>query len=255
MTFPCRSSPAALPASLSSQLWRGDEFAMGMESVSTGTPLDAQLPDAGWPLDGMVEILSAEPGRHVWQLLAPALAKAAGDKKGPVVLVGAPHEPFGPGLAARGLPAERLLCIRADKPAARLWSTEQALRCADVAAVLAWIPQARNPELRRLHMAAQQHPKLFFAFRGLDARSGASPARLRMVLTGIDEMQVQVIKRRGPPMDTALVLAARGARLAELLQARRKRAQVSGPIPSTTAIPMADATEGIHALDRTSAAA
>ena len=44
------------------------------------------------------------------------------------MLVGAPFEPFGPSLAAQGLPGERLLCVRAEKPTARLWAAEQALR-------------------------------------------------------------------------------------------------------------------------------
>ena len=62
----------------------------------------------------------------MWQLLLPALAQ--GGQGGPVVLVGAPWVPFGPALAAQGLPPERLLCVQADAPAARLWAAEQALR-------------------------------------------------------------------------------------------------------------------------------
>jgi protein ImuA len=39
--------------------------------------------------------------------------------------------------------------------AARVWACEQALRCAGVSAVLAWLPQVRPEQLRRLQMAAQ----------------------------------------------------------------------------------------------------
>lgn len=53
-----------------------------------------------------------------------------------VALIGAPHMPFGPGLAARGLDVTRLLWVQAQTPAERLWAAEQALRCSDVAAVL-----------------------------------------------------------------------------------------------------------------------
>ena len=52
-------------------------------------------------------------------------------------------QPFGPALIARGLPAGRLLWARTDALGARLWAVEQALRCASVAAVLAWLPAAR----------------------------------------------------------------------------------------------------------------
>jgi protein ImuA len=60
-----------------------------------------------------VEVLQARPGLHVWQLVLPALAQVVRAQPGPVVLVGAPFEPFGPALAAQGLPGERLLWVRA----------------------------------------------------------------------------------------------------------------------------------------------
>ena len=49
-------------------------------------------------------------------------------------------------LTLLSLPPERLLCVQADAPAARLWAAEQALRCAEVAAVglAAW--HAREPD-------------------------------------------------------------------------------------------------------------
>src|SRR5690349_11596320 len=104
--------PASLP-----NVWRVPEFAQAVEAVvPTGhAALDAQLPGGGWPA-GMVEVLQQRAGPHVWQLLLPGLAQAIGKQAGPVVLVGAPFEPFGPSLAAQGLPGERLLCIRAEKP-------------------------------------------------------------------------------------------------------------------------------------------
>jgi protein ImuA len=187
-------------------VWRVPELARVEEVVvPTGhAALDSQLPGGGWPVGSMVEVLQQRAGQHVWQLLLPGLAQATAQQAGPVVLVAAPFEPFGPSLAAQGLPGERLLCIRADKPTARLWAAEQALRCADVAAVLAWLPQAKSPELRRLHMAAQQHDKLLFVFRGLDARQDASPARLRLLAEGVDELQLHILKRRGPPLETPL---------------------------------------------------
>ncbi len=166
-----------------------------------------------------------------------------------MVLVGAPFEPFGPSLGAQGLPGERLLCVRADKPTARLWAAEQALRCADVVAVMAWLPQAKSAELRRLHMAAQQHDKLLFVFRGLDARHDSSPARLRVAIEGVDTLQLRILKRRGPPLESALALPAHSARVAALLQARKGRA--SPPAPAgTPAIPLHRRS---HVLDRTAA--
>jgi protein ImuA len=242
---------SALPAALSAlpAVWEGAALPGEERCLATGhAVLDAQLPGGGWPVGSLVEVLQAEPGRHDWQLLLPSLATAAAAQAGPVVLVEPPHPPFGPALAAQGLPAERLLCVHGPKPAARLWAAEQALRCADVAAVLAWLPQVKNAELRRLHLAASQHHKLLFVFRGLHARNESSPARVRLLLEGTDDLQVRILKRRGPPLETPLQLPAQPARLQALLASRRGNA-----VPA--ALPATPTRSRSHVLDRTEALA
>jgi protein ImuA len=223
-------------------VWRVTDLAREETVLSSGhAALDAQLPGGGWPLGSLVELLQERPEAHAWQLLLPALASRVGEKEGPVVLVGPPFHPFGPALAAQGLPADRLLWIRADRAAARLWSCEQSLRCADVAAVLAWLPQVRTPELRRLHLAARQHGKLLFVFRGQEARLHASPAPLRLLLQGSEQMQVRIVKRRGPPMDQPLLLPALPARLQALLASRRR---------TPVEVPATPEPRRSHVLDR-----
>ena len=216
--------------------------------------LEAHLPGGGWPLDGMVELLQTQAGQHVWQLLLPALAQVTQQQPGPVVLVGTPYLPFGPSLTSQGLAGERLLCVRADKPAARLWAAEQALRCADVVAVLAWLPQVRAADLRRLHLAAQQQRRLLFVLRPLAAQQESSPARLRLVVAGGgDALQVRLIKRRGPPMNTPVSLPMHPARLAALLAARRGRKAGQGVAPVAVRPPprvVVSTSRRGHALDR-----
>jgi protein ImuA len=213
--------------------------------MPSGHPLlDQYLPGGGWPLGSMVEVLQQRAGQHVWQLLLPGLAQAILQQAGPVVLVGAPYEPFGPSLQAQGLPPKRLLCVRAEKPAARLWAAEQVLRCAEVAAVLAWLPQAKSAELRRLQMAAQQQGRLLFVFRGMNACQDASPARLRLSVEGVETLAVRILKRRGPPIETALSLPAYAGRMASLLEARKTR------VPDAPAIP---SHRRSHVLNRTAA--
>lgn len=203
-------------------VWRGSDLASERPGLPTGHALlDRALPGGGWPAGSMVEVLQQRPDQHVWQLLLPALSRAVESAAGPVVLVGAPFQPFGPSLQARGLPAARLLCIQADQAAARLWAAEQALRCVEVAAVMAWLPQARTAELRRLHLAAQQQSRLLFVFRNWSARQQASPAALRLLVAGVDCLELSVLKRRGPPLPEPLELPARGQRLAALLNARK----------------------------------
>ncbi|MBK8072254.1 MAG: translesion DNA synthesis-associated protein ImuA [Ramlibacter sp.] len=240
--------PAALPDDLP-HVWRGEACAPVSAQVSTGhAALDAQLPGGGWPLDGLVEVLQARPGLHVWQLLLPSLAQLVRAQPGPVVLVDAPQVPFGPALAAQGLPPGRLLWVRAGQPAAGLWATEQALRCADGVAVLAWLPQARADALRRLHLAAQQHRRLLVVFRTPAAQHESSPARLRLLLQGTDTLQLRILKRRGPPLDEPLVLPAHPARLAALLATRRGGMARPPATPSRAGAPAS--REAGHALDR-----
>jgi protein ImuA len=225
-------------------VWRVEDLACQEKVLPTGHAiLDAQLPGRGWPVGSLVEILQERTGPHVWQLLLPCLVRVSGTLERPVVLVNSPFEPFCPSLSAQGFPAERLLCIKADKSAARLWAAEQVLRCADVAALLAWLPQARGADLRRLQMAARQHERLLFVFRGVNAIHDASPARLRILLQGVETLELRILKRRGPPLEKTLVLPACSARLAELLEARKRRTQAA----------VVSLHRRSHVLDRTAA--
>lgn len=199
-------------------VWRADALARQTSAagvVATGhVLLDAELPGGGWPVGGLCEILQTHSAQSEWRLLLPALCTAQqGARPGAaawVVLIGPPHVPFGPALAALGLDVRRLLWVKAQTPAERLWAAEQALRCAGVAAVLIWLPQVQAAPLRRLQMAAQTHAKLLFVVRPASAQHESSPAVLRLLLGqgGGDGLCIQVLKRRGPPLAQTLVLSA-----------------------------------------------
>ena len=185
-------------------------------------------------MGALTEILQPVGVHSEWRLLLPALGRCGA---GAVVLVGAPHVPFGPALQAQGLRMPRLLWVVASDATDCLWATEQALRCAEVDVVLTWLPQRVRPEsLRRLQMAAAQHAKLLFAMRTEAAHQEASPAVLRLrvkpCISPHDALEVWICKRRGPPLSQALFLGARPARLAQWLAAH------------------ADGAGGCDALDR-----
>ena len=266
----------ALAAFANAGVWRAGELG-GAESrvVQTGfSALDAVLPGGGWPLGALTEVLQPQAGVHEWGLVAAALAGlqlAAPQQL--LALAGAPYVPFGPALGARQLNMQRLLCIGArqgDAPAL-LWATREALQCADVGAVLAWLPDARSAHLRRLQIAAHAHNKLLFVFRPLRALNESSPAQLRLLLEGAvtddGNLRVDVFKRRGPPLAAPVLLDTRPARLAALLaasrdRARRKREELA-PLPHFSApvwlpapvssidAPLASLQSPIHAmLDR-----
>lgn len=211
-------------------VWRADTLACAVgTTLATGhAALDAELPGGGWPVGAICEILQAQSACYEWRLLLPGLSHWLRTAAGCVVLVGAPYAPFGPGLAAQGLAPQRLLWVRADTPVARLWATEQALRSADVAAVLVWLAQVRPEQLRRLQIAAQTHSKLLFVLRSASMQSESSPAMLRLLVAGqaspgtapaapADVLLVHILKRRGPPLTRTLALSARSARLALVL--------------------------------------
>jgi protein ImuA len=227
------SAPAAdaLDA-LHADVWRAHALALAPQrTVATGEALlDLHLPGGGWPVGALTELLQSPGVHNEWRLLAPALARCG---TGPVVLVAPPHLPFVPALAAQGLAARRLLWFKlppGGAPAGKgggnpsasatpLWATEQALRCAPVDAVLAWLPQARTEQLRRLHLAAAEHHKLLFVMRSDQARQDASPAVLRLQLSSDADggLCLELLKRRGPPLEHSLHLAARTPALRQLL--------------------------------------
>ena len=244
-------------------VWRAGELGDAIQrSVDTGySGLNQVLPGGGWPQGALIELLQPQPGLDEWGLLAPALAalQAAAPRQ-LTVLVGAPYLPFGPALGARQLNMRRLLSVQVKKGdgPALLWAVREALQCADVDSVLAWLPHARSANLRRLQIAAHAHDKLLFVFRPLDARHESSPAPLRLLLEGMageaGNLAVHVFKRRGPPLTLPVVLATRPVRLTALLAAsgervRRHREEAALALSPLAACPLPRSL--LDALDRT----
>ncbi|WP_298431873.1 translesion DNA synthesis-associated protein ImuA [Ottowia sp.] len=254
-----RRRAAADAAQAVAGVWQADALHGGPARVAaTGhAQLDADLPGGGWPLGAMTEllqpVLAAQPDdvgageAPLWPLLLPALVAqrqawaaqhAAPSGHAVVVLVGVPRPPYLPALAAAGLPPDSLLWLPGAVPAAALWSAEQALRCADVAAVLAWLPRVRQAELRRLHLAAAQRgDSLLFVLRPAHVAREASPAPLRLQLElgpaplhGLPEqgaalapLVVRIVKRRGPPLAGPLLLPSQPSALRALMAASAAR--------------------------------
>lgn len=228
--------PAPSPAELAG-VWRADHLAQAAQATlpSGHAALDAELPGGGWPLGQLSEVLQAQSGLHEWRLLLPALQVAA--QRGPLVLVGAPHLPHLPVLASLGIAPERVLRIDARTPAERLWAAEQALRCKELGALLAWLPQVRSEQLRRLQLAAQGSPAAqaaAFVLRPLAAQHESSPAPLRVAVQSGQgtQLTLQLLKRRGPLREQPLALDAPLPVLAALKPARGRT------------------TEPTHAVDR-----
>jgi len=202
---------AASPTPQVAGVWRADQLGHNtLAGLASGfAQLDAQLPGGGWPIGLPTELIAREPGIGELRLLVPVLRRLTRERK-VVILLGPPHVPYAPALAAFGIDLDYLIVVQAVQAADRLWAVEQVLRSASFGALLAWLPQGRTrPEhLRRMQLAAQGARGPIFLFRDLPAQFEASPAPLRLLLLPRPQQQisVQILKRRGPLLARALIL-------------------------------------------------
>lgn len=224
------------PEQIHPALWRATQLARGSARVlPTGhEALARQLPDGGWPIGGLTELLLPHAGSGELALLAPALAEAADTR--PIALV---HPPLTPHIAAwrqAGLAPERLLWVAPPKITDAPWAAEQILRHASCAALLCWLPQARPEILRRLHLAAQASDTLFFVLRPAQAAQAASPAPLRLALTPAPGgLAIHILKRRGPACAAPLFIALPAAPAPITPIAPYAHAPLDRPVPAPVA--------------------
>ena len=218
--------PGDLPAAVAAALWRADQLGAPVSAVwpSGFAALDAQLPGGGWPGHGLTEILTPHSGTLEWRLLGPALRQvcAAGQ---PVVVVGPPLSPHLPGLRFDGIASHQLVWVQAETPAERLWSAEQLIKAQACGALVAWLPQARAEQIRRLQVLAAGFEAPVFVCRPNRAlrESSAAPLRLQACV-GLDwELHVRIAKRKGPPLDETLCLASVPGGLSSILTPRLRQ--------------------------------
>lgn len=212
-----------LPPAVAAALWRGDALGSPItRTVSSGAQaLDDELPGGGWPCHALTEILTPQPSVLEWRLLGPALRQVV-SAGGSVVLVGPPKSPHLPGLRHAGLDEHHLVWIQAGAPSERLWCTEQLVKANACGALVAWLPQARPEQIRRLQVCAQACDGPTFLFRPIAAQHEASAAPLRVQVSfGLDwALQVHVLKRRGPAREGSVSLPSIPGGLASVLTPR-----------------------------------
>jgi protein ImuA len=225
--FRAQARLPALPPAVESSLWRATELGHTTTApvVSSGWPeLDAELPGGGWPQRSVTEVLATQPSVLEWRLLSPALRTVVGDG-GQVVLVGPARHPHLPGLLHVGLDERQLVWIRAEAPSERMWVTEQLIKSNCAGAIVSWLPQARQEQLRRLQVCAQACEGLVFLCRPTAARheASASPLRVHASVSLDWELKVNVFKRRGPVHDGEVVLPSIPGGLSAVLTPRLRK--------------------------------
>lgn len=253
-------------ARLQGRLWRGSSLSTTADpTLASGfAALDAELPGGGWPLQAVTELLTPQPGVLEWRLLAPALRgwwaaqalpAAAPGRRGraatpalrSLLLINPPHTPHLPGLQALGLPPSALIWVEAGTPAQALWAAEQAIKSR--VAVLAWLPEARPEQIRRLQVNALSSDAPAFLMRPERAQQQSSAAPLRLLVQPGDgwELAVHLLKRRGPAHEGWLQLPAVPGAVEPLLTAAKRKPL---PAPQPSPIPVSPPTEHAHALAR-----
>lgn len=225
-------------------VWRGTDWQAGAGPQvwpSGHAALDAELPGGGWPGNALIELQQPAHCHAEWALLLPALAArvrqhaaSLGDSRmGQLVLVAPPYLPFAPALQAAGIDAKRLCAVQPGRSAQDLaWACEQALHCRDVLAVLAWLPELPASTLRRLQLAAASQGRPLWLWQELQAEPLSSPAALRLRLERVTadsaaqqtpDLQIQILKRRGPLLERPIQLALSQWAWQPVLQAQAQR--------------------------------
>ncbi|MDX2315041.1 MAG: translesion DNA synthesis-associated protein ImuA [Gammaproteobacteria bacterium] len=179
-------------------IWRRQ--APPANALPTGFPaLDAVLPDAGWSMGALTEILTSRDGVGELRLAMPALAELSARGRW-LAWVGPPYVPYAPALEARGITLSRILWVRSRNTAQQLWSAEQALRSGACGAVLVWPTRVHPRRLRRLQLAAESGGAWALLFHREGTSDDGSPASLRLhVVPAANGLAVEVLKCRGRP--------------------------------------------------------
>ncbi len=196
-------------------LWRGHQLGRHADHAlpSGFEALDAHLPGGGWPRRALTELLLSQPGIGEIRLLAESLGRI--QQRGRLVMLFDPPAQLSAwALAQLGIDVAQLLIVNTRlQPVPgtdSLWALEQALKSGHVGAVLAWLaPRLRPERLRRLQLAAQAHDGPAFMLRELAAQQQPSAAPLRLALRpgGADQLAINLLKRRGPPLTLPIHLA------------------------------------------------
>jgi protein ImuA len=129
--------------------------------------VDRVLPGGGLARGCLHELCGAPDRAAAAGFAAALLGRLAAD--GHALWIGPRDDLYAPGLAAQGLPPERLIVVRAGARDARLWALEEALRSPGLTAVLAEVDRLTLTQSRRLQLAAEAKGVTAFLLRPLSA--------------------------------------------------------------------------------------
>ena len=171
---------------------------IGEAGVAEALPLgpaaiDAALPDGGLPLARLHEVAGAAAAPDHWLargaatgFAAALLARLVARRNGPVLWVAGDDPPYPPGLAALGLPPDRLIMVQARRAVDRLWAVEEAARAGAPLAVLGEVERLDQTASRRLQLAAESGGVTVLLLRRAGAGRDAGAAGVAVTRWQVD---------------------------------------------------------------------
>jgi len=196
-------------------VWRARELAQEQEqrtdrTLGTGfSSLDLALPDGGWPVGALIELLADTSGVGELSLLLPTLRQVCAQGRA-AALLAPPWLPYARAWESLGLPLDKLLMVESSS-SDLLWSAEQILRSGECGAVVLWGQAAGRAldhrALQRLHLAASTGNALCFVYRATAVAEQPSPAPLRLKLRAQEgRLHLDFLKFRGALRNKSLLL-------------------------------------------------
>lgn len=150
--------------------------------ASTGIPaLDKLMPSGGIRAGTLVEWLSPALGSGAGTL-AMLVAAAMLRDRGQLVVMDPQFQWYSPALEGLGIDLSRTIFVRPPTRQKVLWATEQALRCADVTAVVGEFGSLEDKAYRRLQLAAEAGETLGLFLRNQSFYRQPSWAELRFAV-------------------------------------------------------------------------
>lgn len=228
-----------LPREVEAALWRGTELGAQVGKVlSSGfARLDEVLPGGGWPCGALTELLVSQFSAVEMRLLSRLLASQTQNGR-TVALVGPPMSPHPPGLRHDGVDERHLVWIDVDTPRDRLWATEQVVKASTFGAVISWLPLVRAEQIRRLQVLSGSCKGPVFLCRPHVTARDASAAPLRVLVRVHEDWQIalDVLKRRGAPLEETLLLPSMPGGISKIMTERMRYPSRLRPIEPSHAV-------------------
>ncbi|MDO8907935.1 MAG: translesion DNA synthesis-associated protein ImuA [Pseudohongiella sp.] len=202
-TVSTRNIPTDLFADGSDNPAEKDPATTAVPSQSTGfAELDKLLPWGGWPVSGLIEIVSRHKAVGELQLLMPLLRQRSHQQQS-LLWITPPYTLHGPALANSGINIRNSFVIPSQTGCNNaLWSIEKALQSTECGMVLAWQNWLSARVVRRLQLAANEGKTLGVLFHQRPVPH--SPATLQLEISaaplaadGSRQLNVRLLKAKG----------------------------------------------------------